>query len=1029
MGIAVGRNKILLHLQTDRSINDYKETPYQFCQKGIAEAVDLSQSRTSLILKELIEADLIKEDTSHITGLVRRRKVYSLTPKGLKKAREIRTELENEKVIIKESTSKIEVELDEIESYINSKKDQEPLLVALNKVNENGVIDLTNKKEQKKEVFTGRSEEMNILLDNLDRVKNKQSLTILIKGEAGIGKTTLINELKKKAASNVFSFLTGKGFYETSEPYLPFKDAFKQYESKNGTSTPLEFSKNDKNSLGINIYEEDEEKKRNLIFSETVENIKIMAQINPLIIFIDDLQWADKATLMFFHYLSVRLEDAPVLLIGAFRSQNVIDDDNFLIEVLQRMRKEGISAEIELPPLTFEDTKNIVQGLTAKSDVSDELVQQIYEVSEGNPLFSREVVKQIIEECTIDAEYNKSQLDIINIGLPQVIEDIIEKRVNRLEQEQIKVLQKGAIIGERIRYSLLKLITDLKPFDLLESLDILIDSELWHVGSSEDSFYFSHGLIQQYVYNRIPKAIRKDLHRRVANSIEKEFEGSLEDYFSDIGYHYDKANEISKAFEYYRKAGEKAKLVYAHKDAIALFKKALKLLEKKCLGKKKKWGIIEKIGDMKKIIGDYDVSLEYYKRIPLEEIELEFQKRIHRKIASVYERKGEYDKALDEINKGILEQHGKSIETARLLGKKGLIEMRKGEYDLAEYDFLESLKISENYGYDKETADVYYGLGTVYTRKGKYDEALNHLKKSLRMREEIEDLIGTASSLSGIGNIYSKRGELDRALGLYNDSLEIWEKIGDKGSIAKTLNNIGTMYSKKGQLEKGIKYYQRSYEICKKIGDKRAIAISLLNVGINELKMGELNEALQNQKIAQKISEDIDFKIGSIACLNNIGTIYLQKDDLCRAKKSYEKSIKLCQKIGNQSLIVDPLSGLADSYIKENEIEKALEIGGEVLAISNEIGAKEKKGVGHSIIGKALMKKEELCKAIKEFEKGKKTFNEVGAKGGLAELLFQYAQCWKKKENEEKFKKNLEKAKSLFEDMGMALWVEKCEEL
>ncbi|MFW5898767.1 MAG: AAA family ATPase, partial [Candidatus Saliniplasma sp.] len=166
---------------------------------------------------------MIKEDIHRVVGLKRRRKVYSLTPKGLERAREIRKQLENEKVILKKDSSEHEVELGKIDSYIDS---QNPLLLALNNINDERVINLTQKEIQKKEdVFVGRKDEIEFLLKKLNHLKNNNSLAILIKGKAGIGKTRLVNEFKHKAIPAGFEFLMGKGHYDSSEPYLPFKEA------------------------------------------------------------------------------------------------------------------------------------------------------------------------------------------------------------------------------------------------------------------------------------------------------------------------------------------------------------------------------------------------------------------------------------------------------------------------------------------------------------------------------------------------------------------------------------------------------------------------------------------------------------------------------------------------------------------------------------------------------------------------------------------------------------------------------------
>ena len=151
-----GREKILLHLEAQKDfkeIEEHGEAPYGMCQKGIAKAIDLSRNRTSEIIRDLIAEGLVKENIHRVVGLDRRRKVYSLSPTGHKNAKELRNRIENEKVKIITDASESEIKLKQVDSYISSR---EPLLVALNKLDEEGKVDLTEDEVTEDEIFAGR---------------------------------------------------------------------------------------------------------------------------------------------------------------------------------------------------------------------------------------------------------------------------------------------------------------------------------------------------------------------------------------------------------------------------------------------------------------------------------------------------------------------------------------------------------------------------------------------------------------------------------------------------------------------------------------------------------------------------------------------------------------------------------------------------------------------------------------------------------------------------------------------------------
>jgi len=742
-----GKNRILLHLKNispnngDQSIsfNDNGTESYLICQKGIAESTNLSISRTSRLVKRLVEENLLKEELGHVKGLERRRKVYYLTKKGEEKGEEIQKELEKKKVTLKTNSSKTDVELGDIGSYINSR---DPLMKALNNIDENNVIDLTGETSAQEDIFTGRSEELEFLTDQLESAIKGDVGALLIKGKAGIGKTRLVNEFKQKVQSEKVDFLIGKGYFESSEPFLPFKDALSDFEDRD-IPTPMQLAE-EVGGLGRGNDRRKEERKkipnkftekRDMIFSETSERIKSLAEERPIVIFVDNLQWADRSTLMIFHYLADKLEDVPVLLIGAYIPEEVQRDD-FLNEVIHRLNREDLLEELKLDPLEPDDIEEILKGLVGRIDLPQDFIQLIYESSEGNPLFLKELTKQMIEDGTIDPKNNKFPTSVHEIDVPDVVKDITRRRIKNLDQKKLKILRIGSIIGEQARYELLHSVSGMNPVNLLEHVDILTSTGILRASQNEEVYCFEHGLIQRAIYEYIPKPLKKELHHKVAESIEDEFEEKIEEFYSDIGFHYKRAGKFSKACKFYRKAGEKAERVYSQEDALEMYEEALKLSEKADLSDEKKWRIHENLGDIYKTIGNYDKSEKYYEKISKEKLNPKYQKRVARKAAEVYEKKGNFDKALGVLEEVMTESPNRTVETARVLQMKGWIEMSQGEYNEAIKDLSEALKICKKNGDKKDKADIYHALGTIHLRKSAHDKALSHLEKSLKTRKE-----------------------------------------------------------------------------------------------------------------------------------------------------------------------------------------------------------------------------------------------------------------------------------------------------
>jgi len=999
-----GKNRILLHLKNlspsngeqSISFNDNGAESYLICQKGIAESTNLSISRTSRLIKRLVEKNLLKEELGHVKGLKRRRKIYYLTKEGQKRAEEVEKDLEKKKVTVKTNSSKVDVELGEIDSYINSR---DPLMKALNNIDENDIIDLTGESSAEEDIFAGRSDELDFLSDQLKSAIQGDGRALLIKGKAGIGKTRLVNEFKQNNQSKEVDFLIGKGYFESSEPFLPFKDAFSDLEDRD-LPTPMQLAeKVDGIQRGNEIRNREREnvpnkftEKRDMIFSETCERIKSLAEERPMVIFLDNLQWADRSTLMLFHYLADKLKNVPVLLIGAYIPEEVQRDD-FLNEVLHRLNREDLIEELKLDPLKPDDIEEILKGVVGRIDLPKDFVQLIHESSEGNPLFLKELTKQMLEDGTVDPKNNKFPTSLKEIDVPDVVKDITRRRIKNLDQKKLKILRIGSIIGEEVQYELLHSVSDMTPVNLLEHIDILTSTGILRASQDEEVFCFEHGLIQRAIYEGIPKALKRKLHHRVAESIEEEFEDRLEEFYSDIGFHYKRAREFSRACKFYRKSGEIAERVYSQEDALEMYEKALELSEKADLSDEKKWNIYEKLGDIHKIIGSYENSEKYYEKIPKEKLDSKYQKRMARKKAEVCEKKGNFDKALSILEEVMTENPKKTAETARVLQRKGWIEMSQGKYNQAKEDLSEALKICQKNGDEKDKADIYHALGTIHLRTSAHDKALSHLEKSLKTRKERGDLEGQASSLSNMGIVHLRKGEVDEASKLFQESLQILEKIGDKCLISKALLNIGTIYLKEGEIEKAYERYEDSNNMFEEIGHATGLSISLNNIGNYYLMKDDLDTALEHYNHSLKISEHNDFKYGMALAHSNLGVVYADKDNEEKAIEHYHKSIQFSEEIGDELLLGHTLLFLAEFLSSEGKFKEALEKAKRAWELSENIGAKEeikmcRRILGRIYVGRVNKEKNRLdhSKLQGEFEKGKKMISGLVEEKGLAKL-------------------------------------------
>ncbi len=911
------RERILLHLGTYHIHQDKVEVPYELTQQGIADAIGVSRSHLSHEIRAFMAEDegLIEERIFHVKGLKRKRKVYFLTSKGLEKFETLRERFENRDLIILTSNGKKGIKLDDIHEYLGG---ENPLLSALVMVDQDGVIDLCKEEVKKEDIFVGREEELSVMKKMLDEVKKGDSGSLFIVGEPGIGKTRLVTEFGKRAREKGFTIVTGKAYFENTEPFLPFKDAFSGLDTPEGElklySVPLGPKADSKETF----YSE-----RKVAFFDTAQVIKEISQEKPLIVFIDDLQWADGSTLKLLHYLSENLQGSKVLILGAFRPFDT-SMNNILKEVCTRMERENTLITVELKPLNRDQTKEMVSNLLGVKGISSEFINVIQNYCQGNPLYTRELIKQLMEEEVIDTQKNQYPSSEIELKIPRVVTNILERRFDQLSPESKNVLEWGSVIGESVDFNLLSKISGMDDLDLLNYVDELIWTKLWVEESDEERFRFSHALIKLAAYRAISSLKLKKMHELVASCLMDLHRDELEQYSSDIAMHMQKCGNITQATEFYMMAGEQAEKMYAQENALDMYLKALETVEQEP-GSLRKEDVFEALGDVYHVLGEYEDALENFQKSMISTKESERRQRMYRKMADIALRQGDYDKVEQFVDHGLSLMGVETDEGCKLQELKGWALMLKGEHEAAMKVFQDELQLAESMDDPNLIGDAIHNLGSIYIRMNELSKAEKALKKAIEYKKKTGDERGLARSYNNIGAIYKTWGDYDKALDTNLKSLKIIEKMGDKNINAGLLRNLGNIYFTKRELDKAEEYLLRALSMFQRIGNKRGIGTSLDSLGLVCRERGDIDEALEYHQKSLDIREETGEKEGIGLSCESIGTILKEKGELEDAIKYQKKARKIFHDLGETRRVASTEGNIGEIYLYMGETKKAME--------------------------------------------------------------------------------------------------------
>ena len=446
--------------------------------------------------------------------------------------------------------------------------------------------------------YVGRAAQLSRLLAALERAQAGTGSLILVGGEAGVGKTRLLEEVGEQARRQGVRVLVGRSPDRAGAvPYLPWIEQIEQsarevspelLREALGESAP-QIAKLMPELRGRypDIPEPPalppEQERRFLLaaFSEFVER---SARGNPLLLVLEDLHWADESTLVLLEHLAQRLESVPVLLVGIYRHDRV-EMGQPLAEALPRLLRARLSEELLLERLGEADVARMLEGRAGQAPPA-ELVTLVYSETEGNAFFVEEVFRHLQESDKLfEAEGGwRSGVQIADTEVPRSVGLVIGQRLERVSEACRRILTIAALSGKSFRYDLLARFEGVEEDPLLEALEEAAGANLVNDVSTgrEARYQFAHEQIRQTLLSQLSFARRQRLHRQMADALEELHGGDAEVHAREIAHHLYEAGasaQRDRTAHWLEKASRRAIDALAFEDALRDLDAARSVLE------------------------------------------------------------------------------------------------------------------------------------------------------------------------------------------------------------------------------------------------------------------------------------------------------------------------------------------------------------------------------------------------------------------------------------------------------------------
>jgi len=428
-------------------------------------------------------------------------------------------------------------------------------------------------------VLVGREKELEELQGHLESASAGRGNTVLVSAEAGIGKTRLIAEFLNSLKQRKIIKLSGWCLFNAGVPYFPFIEAFRNYHSTiNGANEKEEWKltswlkESAKNELSVNFPYLSPQALKDQTFAAVAKTMHSMAAENTVVLLIEDIHWADSASLSLLNYIArVAKGSERILILATFRTEELTNSSegypHQLVQTLAMMRREELFTHISLPSLAPASIARIAESMLA-GNVDQELIDKLAVESEGNPLFVVESLRLLHERRKIIREKNEWHLVSNELGMPSKIKDIILQRLANLNFSQRRILDAASIIGEEFDVGLLSAVTGEDSLEVLETLNEIAHSTSL-VFADENHYKFDHSRSKEIIYKTLSEPLKHGYHKRIAEILENNRKATLP--LRDLAYHYAQAGNKEKAIKYSLAAGKDALVKFSNSEAIRHF--------------------------------------------------------------------------------------------------------------------------------------------------------------------------------------------------------------------------------------------------------------------------------------------------------------------------------------------------------------------------------------------------------------------------------------------------------------------------
>jgi class 3 adenylate cyclase/tetratricopeptide (TPR) repeat protein len=744
--------------------------------------------------------------------------------------------------------------------------------------------------------LVGREAEMRTLQAAVAQLLEGRGQIVCVMGEAGLGKSRLIAELRQTAHDGApmlqrVKWVEARSLsFQAATPYAAFIDLFSRWFDLRADQPDADRFERLRSALdemlpekaeglapfigmllGLQLSGEALERVRYLeplqlrgrLFTAVADLIEGAAGAGPLVLAFDDAHWMDPSSLELLTSLLPLAERAPLMALALFRPSQ--QEPGWHLHETALRDHQPRYTPITLKALDEGDSRQLVAHLLHIEDLPERVRSLILQKAEGNPFFVEEVIRSLLDARLVvraDGSHWRATREIDSIAVPDTIAGVITARLDRLDDSSRRAAQTAAVIGREFALEVLADVHE-APEELDQALAELQRRELVLENNrrAAPSYVFKHVLTQETVYASILMRQRRDLHRRVAESLER----SAPDLDAEIARHFVEARDTGRALPYLLTAADRAARAYSTREAIGQYERALEIL---------------------KTIDDPVLT-----------------RRAHEGLGNAFELANDNLRALEVYTAmlGYARAHADiSMQISALNKLSSVYAMRLGRFADAEESLKESERLAREASDNPGLSELFLVRCRLCTATADFEGVIRYMSDGLKLGRQIGNREKLATGSAHMAQTLAFMTRFDEARAAATESLALCREVGDRRTEAEVLAmTLSLCHLNNGDLEEARRCALEGVLIGEPIGSLYATVYGLWALGKVALLRGQYEQALDylQRSLAASLPTEQFMPFLTVQPLGGLGSAYLEISDqfFDRAAEHHQHALKLLE--------------------------------------------------------------------------------------------------------------------------------------